>query len=83
MIMDDLARFRREMAGLKRDFARFQRQFTKLQAEFKEDAEAIHAHWERTYRLMWTHMRDMEEFRNSQEKRLARQCENEREEGGS
>ena len=82
-MMDDLATFRREMAGLKRDYARFQRQFTKLQAEFKEDAEAIHAHWERTYGLMWTHMRDMEEFRNSQEKRLARQCENEREEGGS
>jgi len=80
--MDDLAKIRREMAGLKREFAEFWRQFRTLQAEFNERAEAIHANWEQADRLMWTHMRDMEEFRNSQEKRLARQRENEREESG-
>ena len=77
--MDDLAKIRREMGGLKKEFAKFRRQFTKLQAEFKESAEAIHANWEQADRLMWTHMRDMEEFRNSQQKHLARQRENERE----
>jgi hypothetical protein len=73
--MNELARFKREMAGLKREFAKFRRQFRKLDAEFKEHAEAVHANWEKTDRLMVVHTRDMEVFRDSQERRCARQRE--------
>jgi DNA anti-recombination protein RmuC len=75
--MDDVETLKREMAGLKRDFAKFQRQFKELQAEFQQRAKDIHASLKRTDQLMWVHMRDMEEFGKSQQKRLARQRDRE------
>ena len=71
--MDELTTFKREMAGLKKDFAKFRRQFQKLHAEFKEHAKDVQANWEKADRLMFVHMRDMEVFHDSHERRLARQ----------
>ena len=73
--MNELARFKREMAGLRTEFAKFRRQFRKLDAEFKEHAESVQANWEKTDRLMLMHTRDMEVFHHSQERRFARQRE--------
>lgn len=76
--MDDLAKFRREMAELKSAFAKFRQQFSKLQTEFDDCTQTIQENLEQGSRLMSAHMRDMEEFRNSRQKRLARQADSER-----
>jgi len=73
IVMDELATIRRDMAGLRREFAKFRSRFRKLQVEFIVHAHDIQANWERADRLMSVHMRDMEEFHNSRQQRLARQ----------
>ena len=80
--MREIEKLRREMGGLRRDFAQFQRQFKRLQVEFEERVEAIHANWERTDQLMRAHTRDMEEFYNSRQHRLARQRQSPPVDGG-